>query len=137
MLATGNCRCVMPKGTEPRSIAAAVGDDTAVSRLIYDAVLAALMACGAPSTALVPFDSYATAASQLTRPSSLARALYGGSTQVERVDLLILGLLRMTGQDAATCALMEAVSTTIDDQLSANADLAKATSAMTLKLQIG
>lgn len=118
MLATGNCRCVMPQGATPRSIAAAVGGDPAVSRQIYDAVLAALMACGAPRPALVPFDNYAVAARRLAFPSSLARALHVGATQVERIDLLVLALLRETGQDAETCDLMNAVSATIGDQLS-------------------
>lgn len=48
------------------------------------------MAAGAAADDIVPFTAYAAAARQLTRPSSLARALAAGATAVERIDLMVL-----------------------------------------------
>jgi hypothetical protein len=120
MLAVGNCRCVGMGQTAPRSIRNAVWDDLGLSRRLYDGVVAALLACGAPPAALVPFDSYAKAAEQLVRPSSLARALANGATAVERIDLLVLNLLRTTGRDPEICDLMQSVSDNIASRLGAN-----------------
>lgn len=120
MLAVGNCRCVGVEQSAPRSIRDAVWDDLRLSCKLYDGVIAGLLACGAPPAALVPFDSYAKAAKQLVRPSSLARALAHGATAVERIDLLVLNLLRGTGQDADICDLMQSVSDTIATRLGAN-----------------
>jgi hypothetical protein len=44
---------------------------------------------GAAPADLVPFEKYAAAASGLTKPSSAARALFAGATNIERVDLLV------------------------------------------------
>ncbi|MDZ7711386.1 MAG: hypothetical protein U5K36_16005 [Roseovarius sp.] len=89
MLITGNCRCLHPDGSVT-SIASAVGDRMNESREIYDHVARVAMAAGASRRDIVPFRAYAAAARQLTRPSSLARALANGAQQVERVDLMIL-----------------------------------------------
>jgi hypothetical protein len=126
MLAVGNCRCVGAGESAPRSIRDAVWDDLQLSRRLYDGVTAALVACGAPRAALVPFDSYAKAAQHLVRPSSLARALAHGATAVERIDLLVLTLLQETAQDAEICNLMQSVSDTIATRLGANAQACKA-----------
>jgi hypothetical protein len=40
----------------------------------------------------VPFEKYAAAARGLAKPSSAARALAGGATAIERVDLLVQSL---------------------------------------------
>lgn len=120
MLAVGNCRCVGTGQSAPRSIRDAVWENLRLSRRLYDGVIAGLLACGAPPEALVPFDSYAKAAQQLVRPSSLARALAHGATAVERIDLLVLNLLRYTGQDVEMCDLMQSVSDTIATRLSSN-----------------
>ena len=47
---------------------------------------------GAAEEDLVPFEKYAAAARGLTKPSSAARALAGGATAIERVDLLVQSL---------------------------------------------
>jgi hypothetical protein len=120
MLAVGNCRCVGTGQSALRSIRDAVWDDVRLSRRLYDGVTAGLLACGAPPTALVPFESYAKAAEQLVRPSSLARALAHGATAVERIDLLVLNLLRDTGQNAEICNLMQSVCDTIATMLISN-----------------
>ena len=44
---------------------------------------------GAAEADLVPFEKYANAASGLVKPSSAARALYGGAPFIERVDKVV------------------------------------------------
>lgn len=95
MLIAGNCRCVTE--AEPRSIASAVYDDLAATEKIYDRVVGLVRGLGASSADMVPFAAYARAASDLTRPSSLARSLANGVTAVERIDRLVSNLLRIDG----------------------------------------
>ena len=66
---------------------------------------------------LVPFDAYARAAAQLARPSSLARALESGAENVERIDRLVLNLMRHYGRDDRSVAK---ISSLIDELLEAN-----------------
>ena len=87
MLLAGNYRCMETQGI--RSIRAAVHSDLAASRDIYDWVGSVLRAIGANDADIVPFDTYANAALNLTAPSSIARALANGATEVERLDLLV------------------------------------------------
>ena len=95
MLMTGNYRCVTA-GT-PVSIREAVHSDTALSRAIYDCVVAIVTSLGAKADDLVPFEKYAAAAQQLSRPSSVARALAEGAPMVERVDRLIQAIGAQVG----------------------------------------
>jgi hypothetical protein len=44
---------------------------------------------GAQPEDLVPFDKYAAAGTGLLKPSSAARALAAGATDIERIDLLV------------------------------------------------
>ncbi|HJU23630.1 MAG TPA: hypothetical protein VJ891_14075 [Casimicrobiaceae bacterium] len=87
MLLAGNYRCVLEGGT--RSIAAAVHEDAATARTVYEWVGELCRALGANAADLVPFDKYAAAAASLTAPSSAARALAGGAIHIERVDRLV------------------------------------------------
>jgi len=87
MLVTGNYRCVQKDAM--RSIAEAVHGDLAKSRKCYDWVAEVCIALGASADDMVPFDKYANAAKGLAKPSSAARALFGGSKHIERVDLLV------------------------------------------------
>ena len=87
MLLAGNYRCIGHDRIV--SIREAVHRDLAASRAIYDAVSDLCIALGAAANDLVPFDKYAAAARQLEAPSSVARALAAGATDVERVDLLV------------------------------------------------
>lgn len=98
MLIAGNCRCVT--GTGVRTIAEAVHADVSESKAIYDVVVELVLALGAPSDIFVPFAEYARAAEQLVRPSSAARAIAGGTRQIERIDLLVLNLMRTHNLDA-------------------------------------
>jgi hypothetical protein len=90
MLLTGNYRCVQRDGV--RSIRDAVHSDIEASRSVYNWVGTLCKSLGAKEEDLVPFEKYAAAARGLTKPSSAARALAGGATAIERVDLLVQSL---------------------------------------------
>ena len=90
MLLTGNYRCVQKDGM--RSIRDAVHADLEASRAVYNWVGTLCKSLGAAEADLVPFEKYAAASRGLTKPSSAARALAGGATAIERVDLLVQSL---------------------------------------------
>jgi hypothetical protein len=87
MLISGNYRCIQKDG--PRSIRDAVHSDLDQSRAIYEWVSALCRALGAAEADQVPFEKYARAAEGLAKPSSAARALFGGAPHIERVDCLV------------------------------------------------
>ena len=87
MLLTGNYRCVQAK--EMRPIAQAVHGDLQESRQVYEWVSRLCVLLGAAPDDMVPFEKYAAAAQGLLKPSSAARALAAGATDIERIDLLI------------------------------------------------
>lgn len=96
MLMTGNYRCIGDDG-EVSPIAHAVHDDIELSRATYAWVSDLCLSLGAQPQDLVPFEKYATAARSLQKPSSVARALAAGATQIERVDLLVQSIARQHG----------------------------------------
>ena len=96
MLMAGNYRCLLDGGIV--SIRDAVHGDLTASRAIFDAVSDLCKALGAQDDDLVPFDKYANAALSLESPSSVARALAAGATNVERVDLLVKAIADQTGR---------------------------------------
>ena len=87
-------------------------------RRLYALVTELALSLGARAVNLVPFAAYAKAALGLTRSSSLARALVGGATRVERIDLLVMRLLAAQGLDPA---LLEAIVAAIEARLAENA----------------
>ncbi|MDB5954615.1 hypothetical protein, partial [Ramlibacter sp.] len=87
MLVTGNYRCIRADGMIP--IQQAVHGDLALSREIYEWVADLCCRLGAERADLVPFEKYAAAAASLQKPSSAARALFGGASHIERVDSLV------------------------------------------------
>jgi hypothetical protein len=87
MLLAGNYRCVHAGGI--RSIERAVHGEPDIARQVYEWTYELCKTLGAKDSDLVPFDKYAAAARSLINPSSEARAVYGGSTDVERADLLV------------------------------------------------
>jgi hypothetical protein len=99
MLLTGNYRCIQAHGM--RSIAAAVHEDGATARSVYEWVTQVCKRIGADDEDLVAFDKYASAASSLTAPSSAARALAAGATHVERVDRLVQAVAASLGMQSA------------------------------------
>ncbi len=87
MLLTGNYRCIQKDSA--RSIRDAVHSDLEKSRAIYEWVSGLCRALGAAEVDQVPFEKYARAAEGLAKPSSAARALFGGAPNIERVDCLV------------------------------------------------
>jgi hypothetical protein len=87
MLMTGNYRCVQADGMRP--IKAAVHGDIEESRRVYEWVAGLCVLLGASPDDMVPFEKYAAAGQGLLKPSSAARALAGGATDIERIDLLV------------------------------------------------
>lgn len=115
MLVTGNYRCVQ-KG-EARSIKEAVHSDIEASRRLYDWVCGVCIALGAAPNDMVPFAKYASAAGELTRPSSAARALYAGARNIERVDRLVQLIARQQG---TSNAVLDETVVLVDERLAAN-----------------
>lgn len=87
MLLTGNYRCVQADGM--RSIRDAVHSDSEQSRQVYQWVAGLCVQLGASPDDMVPFEKYAAAGLGLLKPSSAARALATGATDIERIDLLV------------------------------------------------
>ena len=87
MLLAGNYRCIQQDGMRP--IRDAVHADLDATRAVYEWVAALCKKLGAAERDLVPFEKYADAAQGLASPSSAARALFGGATNIERVDRLV------------------------------------------------
>jgi hypothetical protein len=114
MVLTGNFRCLTDRGL--RTISEAVFDDVAESREIYNAIYALARELGASENDLVEFDAYARAAASLTRPSSVARALAGGATAVERLDRLVANLSKLNGrQNEMVRRIVETVERRLDE----------------------
>src|SRR5215831_11830076 len=87
MLLTGNYRCVT--ADDAIDIKDAVHRDIATSSSVYSWVCGVCERLGASPNDLVPFEKYAAAANDLVRPSSAARALFNGATNIERTDRLV------------------------------------------------
>jgi hypothetical protein len=62
----------------------------------------------------VPFDKYAKAAEGLGKPSSAARALFGGAEHIERVDCLVRRIARQQGLQLDT---LDEIVTLVDERL--------------------
>ncbi|MEL6375880.1 MAG: hypothetical protein AAFQ04_01630 [Pseudomonadota bacterium] len=92
MLLTGNYRCITD--AEPRSIRDAVHGAPDLSQNVYGFVGELAQSLGADPADLVPFEKYAKAAENLLKPSSAARAVAAGATNIERVDRLVQQIAR-------------------------------------------
>ncbi len=66
---------------------------------------------------LVPFEKYANTAKGLAKPSSAARALFGGAPNIERVDCLVRTIAAQKGMQSD--AIDETVAL-VDARLEAN-----------------
>jgi hypothetical protein len=115
MLIAGNYRCIRPG--EPIPIREAVHGNLAGSREIYDWVADLCIRLGAQADDLVPFEKYAKAAEGLGKPSSAARALFGGAQHIERVDSLVRCIARQLGLHSQT---VEDIVARIDERLERN-----------------
>jgi hypothetical protein len=89
-----------------------VHGDLERSREIYQWVCQLCEKLGAQPGDLVPFEKYAQAAASLKKPSSAARALFGGAEHIERVDSLVQRIAHQLGMRHAaieeTVALVDA-----------------------------
>ncbi|HKC45597.1 MAG TPA: hypothetical protein VKC64_17330 [Burkholderiales bacterium] len=115
MLLAGNYRCVQKDGM--RSIKEAVLTDIAASRSVYEWVVTLCVSLGADRNDLVPFEKYADAAQSLTSPSSAARALAAGATNIERVDRLVRAI---AAQKSMRSPVVDQIVALVDGWLEAN-----------------
>ncbi len=115
MLATGNYRCITKDG--PQSIREAVHGDLAASKEIYAFVNDLVIDLGADPADMVPFDKYAAAAQNLGKPSSAARAVFAGATEIERVDKLIRLTAKAKGKSHK---VIDDTVALVDEKLAAN-----------------
>jgi len=115
MLIAGNYRCIRPDDMIP--IKDAVHGNVAKSREIYDWVVKLCSRLGASTADLVPFEKYAKAAEGLGKPSSAARALFGGAQHIERVDSLVRRIARQLGLHSD---VLHEIVTLVDERLGRN-----------------
>jgi hypothetical protein len=77
---------------------------------------------GADDEDLVPFEKYAKAAEGLGKPSSAARALFGGAEHIERVDCLVRRIAKQQGQQSPT---LDEIVMLVDERLAKNRSAAQ------------
>lgn len=121
MLLAGNYRCVTRDGVRP--IRDAVLGDPAGAQAAYSFVDSLARRLGADQADQVPFDKYASAAEKLLNPSSVARAVHAGATEIERLDKLVQLIAR--GQGMA-CPEVDETVEVIEARLAANREHATA-----------
>jgi hypothetical protein len=115
MLIAGNYRCI--RRDEMIPIKEAVHGNVDTSRGVYDWVRTLCAGLGAEDEDLVPFEKYAKAAEGLGKPSSAARALFGGAEHIERVDCLVSRIARQQGQQSET---LDEIVGLVDERLARN-----------------
>jgi hypothetical protein len=115
MLIAGNYRCI--RRDDMISIKEAVHANIGKSREIYDWVGQLCLRLGAEDADLVPFEKYAKAAEGLAKPSSAARALFGGAEHIERVDCLVRQIARQQGLQSDA---LDEIVTLVDERLAKN-----------------
>jgi hypothetical protein len=115
MLIAGNYRCI--RRDEMIPIKDAVHGNLAASRDVYDWVGKLCHRLGADDEDLVPFEKYAKAAEGLGKPSSAARALFGGADHIERVDCLVR---RIAGQQKLQSETLDEIVQLVDRRLEMN-----------------
>jgi hypothetical protein len=115
MLIAGNYRCIRRDDMIP--IKDAVHANVDRSREVYDWVWKLCTGLGADDEDMVPFEKYAKAAEGLGKPSSAARALFGGAEHIERVDCLVRRIARQQGLHSDT---LDEIVTLVDERLGKN-----------------
>ncbi len=115
MLIAGNYRCIRPHDMIP--IKEAVHGNVSHSREVYNWVVNLCTGLGAELNDLVPFEKYAKAAESLGKPSSAARALFGGAENIERVDSLVR---RIASQRGLHCDTLHEIVALVDERLGRN-----------------
>jgi ketopantoate reductase len=94
-----------------------VHGDINQSSAVYAWVSQLAIGLGADPDDLVPFEKYAKAAEGLLKPSSAARALFGGATEIERVDCLVRRIAKQQGQQSD---VLDEVVSLVDARLAKN-----------------
>src|SRR5215472_39084 len=115
MLMAGNYRCIRANDMIP--IREAVHGDVERSREVYEWVAGLCTRLGAEPADLVPFEKYAKAAETLVKPSSAARALFGGAQHIERVDRLVR---EIAGQEGLAFDALREIVALVDERLRRN-----------------
>src|SRR5437868_5830229 len=115
MLIAGNYRCI--RADDMISIKDAVHGDVNKSRDVYEWAKQLCTKLGADNEDLVPFEKYAKAAEGLGKPSSAARALFGGAEHIERVDCLVR---RIAQQQGFQSDILDEIVTLVDARLAKN-----------------
>jgi hypothetical protein len=115
MLMTGNYRCI--RANDMIAIREAVHGDIERSREVYEWVAGLCARLGAEPGDLVPFEKYAKAAETLVKPSSAARALFGGAPHIERVDRLVR---EIAGQQGLAFGPLREIVALVDGRLRKN-----------------
>jgi hypothetical protein len=120
MLMAGNYRCIRRDDMIP--IKDAVHANIEKSRDVYDWVWKLCNSLGADDDDMVPFEKYAKAAEGLGKPSSAARALFGGAEHIERVDCLVRRIARQQGLQSDT---LDEIVALVDERLEKNRSAAR------------
>jgi hypothetical protein len=94
-----------------------VHGDVERSRDVYGWVSKLCISLGASESDLVPFEKYAKAAEGLSKPSSAARALFGGARHIERVDCLVQ---QIASQQGLHSDVVDEIVTRVDRRLESN-----------------
>ena len=115
MWVAGNYRCIRQDNMIP--IKDAVHGNVDKSREIYNWVWKLCNGLGAEDADMVPFEKYAKAAEGLGKPSSAARALFGGAEHIERVDCLVRRIARQQGFQSD---ILDEIVTLVDERLGKN-----------------
>jgi hypothetical protein len=115
MLIAGNYRCIRRDDMVP--IKDAVHANVDKSRAVYDWVWKLCAGLGAEDADMVVFEKYAKAAEGLGKPSSAARALFGGAEHIERVDCLVRRIARLQGLQSDT---LDEIVSLVDQRLERN-----------------
>ena len=115
MLIAGNYRSIRRDDIVP--IQEAVHGNPDKSREVYDWVRKLCIRLGADEADMVPFEKYAKAAEGLAKPSTAARALFGGAEHIERVDCLVRRIAREHGLQ---CDWLDEIVTLVDERLANN-----------------
>src|ERR1700719_349869 len=114
MLLAGNYRCITKDGI--RTAQEAVHSNLDESRSVYNFVNELCVKLGANPNDLVPFEKYAAAAKDLSRPASAARALQNGAPNIERADKLVQLIAQQKGLSHPS---IDATVTLVDARLDA------------------
>jgi hypothetical protein len=115
MLMTGNYRCI--RANDMIAIRDAVHGEIERSREVYEWVARLCERLGGEPADLVPFEKYAKAAETLVKPSSAARALFGGAPHIERVDRLVR---EVAGQQGLAFDPLREIVALVDERLRKN-----------------